>query len=566
LIVDVQTTVANVQDVDMTAVIQENLGRVTPGPTYQDLLKSPEDEHFFDYYANSLVMLVRTDGTTTAVGKPDVIVEASPSPNGQFALIAERHHPYTYLLPFEFFPQRVTVVNLTNGEAHQLSDKPLQDSIPNIHDAVEIGPRDYQWRSDAPATLFWVEALDGGDPRKEAPMRDALYLLDVVASGAQSSAAKKWVDLPLRFRSVTWSSDSLAVFEERRWKDRKRIILALAPGGPNAKGAEAAKAVTLFEGSFEDRYHDPGVPFTKMNATGKHVLETTGDARQIFFHGEGASPEGDQPFVSIVGVADGATKRVWQSAAPFFEVPSAVLDTSAPTVLVRRESPEQSPNFFIKDLATGKLVQATAFPNPYGNAPLPKKHMLKYKRADGVELSANLYLPPGYKPSDGPLPTLLEAYPVEYKTKSAAGQITGSPHEFPFLSWGSPVPFAAVGYAVLENATIPIVGEGKEEPNDSYVEQLVASAKAAIDEGARLGAVDPKRVAVMGHSYGAFMTVNLLAHSDLFRAGIARSGAAALRDVAADRRHAGGGRNGAGHPGLHPAKRQRTGDAAGHRV
>ena len=500
-------------------VIQENLGRVTPGPTYQDLLKSPEDEHFFDFYATSQVMLVRTDGATTALGKPGVIVEASPSPNGQFAFLTERHHPYTYLLPFEFFPQRVTVANLTNGETRQFSDKPLQDSIPNIHDAVETGPRDYQWRSDAPATLFWVEALDGGDPRKEAPMRDALYLLDVAASGAQTSAAKKWADLPLRFRSVTWSTDNLAVLEQRRWKDRKRIISTLAPGNANAKAA------TLFEGSFEDRYHDPGEPFTKRNAAGKYVLETTVDARQIFFHGEGASPEGDQPFVSVVGVTDGATKRVWQSAAPFFEVPSAVLDTSAPTVLVRRESPEQSPNFFIKDLATGKLVQATAFPNPYGNAPLPKKQMLKYKRADGVELSANLYLPPGYKPSDGPLPTLLEAYPLEYKTKSAAGQITGSPYEFPFLYWGSPVPFAAVGYAVLENATIPIVGEGKEEPNDTYVEQLVASAKAAIDEGARLGAVDPKRVAVMGHSYGAFMTVNLLAHSDLFRAGIARSGA-----------------------------------------
>jgi dipeptidyl aminopeptidase/acylaminoacyl peptidase len=167
----------------------------------------------------------------------------------------------------------------------------------------------------------------------------------------------------------------------------------------------------------------------------------------------------------------------------------------------------------------------TFFPSPYGDAPLPKKQVLKYKRADGVDLSANLYLPPGYKPGDGPLPTLLEAYPTEYKTKSAAGQIQGSPNEFPILYWGSPVPFVTQGYAVLESATIPIIGEGKAEPNDTYVDQLVASAKAAIDEGARLGVVDRNRVAVMGHSYGAFMTANLLAHSELFKAGIARSGA-----------------------------------------
>jgi dipeptidyl aminopeptidase/acylaminoacyl peptidase len=202
-----------------------------------------------------------------------------------------------------------------------------------------------------------------------------------------------------------------------------------------------------------------------------------------------------------------------------------VLSADPATLLVRRESPKQNPNFFLWKSSGAALEQVTNFPNPYGSSPLPQKQVLKYKRADGLDLSANLYLPPGYKSSDGPLPTLVEAYPTEYKTKSAAGQITGSPFQFVFLYWGSPVPFVSQGYAVLENAAIPIVGEGKAEPNDTYVEQLVAAAKAAIDEGARLGVVDRNRVAVMGHSYGAFMTVNLLAHSSLFKAGIARSGA-----------------------------------------
>ena len=501
-------------------VIQENLGRVTPGPTYEDLLKSHEDDRIFDYYATSQVELIRLDGTATPVGAPGVIVNASPSPDAQYALIDERHQPYSYLLPFEFFPERVSVINLKTGAARELVDKPLEDTIPNIHDAVPPGPRDYRWRSDSAATLFWVEAADGGDPRKEAPIRDSLFLFDAPFAASSHGAPRKLADLPLRFQSVSWASDRLAVIEERRWKDRKRIILAVAPGS-----LAPVPTATLFEGSFEDRYHDPGIPFESMNSAGKGVLETTPDSRSVFFHAQGASPEGDQPFVSVVAVADGATKRLWQSAPPYFEIPSAVLNAATPTILVRRESAEQSPNYYIKNLAQNTLAQATSFPNPYGNAPLPKKRVLKYKRADGVDLSANLYLPPGYNPSDGPLPTLLEAYPVEYKTRAAAGQITGSPYEFPFLYWGSPVPFAAAGYAVLENATIPIVGEGQAEPNDTYVDQLVSSAKAAIDEGARLGFVDSKRAAVMGHSYGAFMTVNLLAHSDLFKAGIARSGA-----------------------------------------
>jgi dipeptidyl aminopeptidase/acylaminoacyl peptidase len=495
-------------------VIQENLGRVTPVATYQDLLKNPEDEAIFDYYAASQVVLVGLDGRITPVGKPGVMESASASPDGRYALLDERHHPYSYLLPFAMFPERISAIELKSGNTKQLADKPLEDTIPNIHDAVTAGPRNFEWRSDVGSSVFWVEAADGGDPRVEAPLRDRLFMWDAPFVGSPQQLA----EIPLRFGSVEWGTGRLAIVEEERWKDRKRIMLAVSPAAPG-------REVKLYEGSFEDHYHDPGQPFQVVNEAGKYVVRTTPDGNGVYLHAKGASPEGDQPFVSLMSVANGETKRLWQSAAPFFEVPVAVLDVAAPTILIRRESPEISPNFYVKNVANGSLEQVTRFPNPYGNAALPKKQVLKYKRADGVDLSANLYPPPGYKAGDGPLPTLMEAYPTEYKTKAAAGQISGSPYEFPFMYWGSPVPFATQGYAVLENATIPIVGEGQAEPNDTYVEQLVASAKAAIDEGVRLGVVDRDRVAVMGHSYGAFMTVNLLAHSDLFKAGIARSGA-----------------------------------------
>jgi dipeptidyl aminopeptidase/acylaminoacyl peptidase len=495
-------------------VIQENLGQVTPGPTYEDLLKNPEDETIFDYFATSQVVVVALDGSIKTVGKSGVIESASASPDGRYALLDERHHPYSYMLPFERFAERISVVDLRSGNIKQLADKPLEDTVPNVHDAVPTGPREFEWRSDAPSTVFWVEAADGGNPKVEAPVRDRLFTLDAPFD----RAPRKLAEIPLRFGNVAWGSGRFAIVEEERWKDRKRIMLAVSPAAPGSE-------VKLFEGSFEDRYHDPGRPFEVMNPSGKPVVRTTPDGSGVFLHAQGASTEGDQPFVSLMSLTNGETKRLWQSAAPFLESPLAVLDAGAPTILIRRESPELSPNYYLKNLATNTLEQVTRFSNPYGNAVLPKKQVLKYKRADGVDLSANLYLPPGYKTGDGPLPALMEAYPTEYKTKAAAGQMHGSPYEFPILSWGSPVPFTTQGYAVLENATIPIVGEGQSEPNDTYVEQLVASAKAAIDEVARLGVVDRNRVAVMGHSYGAFMTANLLAHSDLFKAGIARSGA-----------------------------------------
>jgi dipeptidyl aminopeptidase/acylaminoacyl peptidase len=285
----------------------------------------------------------------------------------------------------------------------------------------------------------------------------------------------------------------------------------------------------LFDGSSQDTYHNPGAPYTRRNAQGKQVLALGQNGQAIYLFGQGASPEGDRPFLSELNLKTEKITELWRSEAPYYEVPVALLDAKkgALELLTRREAIDQVPNYYLQPLAKkGKPVALTHFANPYAAfGGSFRKQVLHYKRADGVDLTANLYLPPNYKKSDGPLPTLMEAYPVEFKDKANAGQVSGSPYTFTRLSWATPVYWVTQGYAVLQGATVPIVGEGTAEPNDTYTEQLVSSAKAAIDEGARLGIVDPARVAVMGHSYGAFMTANLLAHSNLFKAGIARSGA-----------------------------------------
>jgi dipeptidyl aminopeptidase/acylaminoacyl peptidase len=494
--------------------VQQNLGRVTPARTYEDLLKNPQDERFFEYYATAQVRVVSLAGPSKTVGKSGVIDAAEPSPDGRYALISETHPPYSYELPFENFPKKTEVVDLRTGTEKQLSDVPLADNIPIANDAVATGPRDYEWRADVPATLSWAEAGDGGDPKKAAAVRDRIYLLDAPFTASPRLLA----ELPMRCTGVEWGNAHLALVNEREWNHRRRAIAEVDPS------ANAPSVTKLYEGSSENRYKDPGRAMLVESASGHRVLELTADGSGIYFSSPGASPEGDRPFIAVMNASTGKQEQIWRSAAPYYELPEAIIDPSKSLLLVRRESQEQPPNYFLRD-AAGQLTQVTDFPNPYGDTPLPKKQILRYKRADGLELTANLYLPPGYQPSDGPLPTLLEAYPVEYKSRSAAGQITGSPYQFPRFSWAGPVFFVTQGYAVLENAAIPIVGEGDAQPNDTYVDQLVAGAKAAIDEGVRLGVVDRNRVAVMGHSYGAFMTANLLAHSDLFKAGIARSGA-----------------------------------------
>jgi dipeptidyl aminopeptidase/acylaminoacyl peptidase len=505
-------------------VIQENDGKATPAPTYEDLLKSPTDERFFEYYSTSQIVEMKlAGGAARKLGKPGLFASLEPSPDGKYIFVEELHRPFSYTQPFERFPQRHEVYSVATGEAKVLDDAPLIDNLPIDRDAVEPGPREYGWRTDAPATIYWVQAADGGDPKREAAVRDRVYTLDAPFAGEGKPVA----DLALRFRGVEWGSEHLAIVTEARWKDRKMILAALDPA--------AAKLTQLYAGSMQDRYHDPGRPMLERNAQGQLVLQTTSDKTGIYFSGQGASPKGDAPFVAIMpvnGGEDPKETRIWQSLAPFFEEPAAVIASGGGVqILARRESVEKSPNYFLTTVAEGQSAASTAwtavtsFPNPYAGLPMPSHQLLHYKRADGVDLTADLYLPAGYDKAKGPLPTLMEAYPAEFKSRAAASQVTGSPYEFVRIGAGSPVFFTATGYAVLANAAIPIIGEGTAEPNDTYVEQLVAGAKAGIDAGAETGTVDRGRVAVMGHSYGAFMTANLLAHSDFFRAGIARSGA-----------------------------------------
>ncbi|MGD1105661.1 MAG: prolyl oligopeptidase family serine peptidase [Terracidiphilus sp.] len=509
-------------------VVQENEGRATPAPTYEDLLKTPTDERTFEFYATSQIAEVMiSGGAARKLGKPGVFASLESSPDGKYVFAKELHRPFSYTQPYERFPQRREVFNVATGDAKVLDDAPLIDNLPIDRDAVEPGPREFGWRDDQPATIYWVQAADGGDPKRDAAVRDRVYTQEAPFT----EEAKPIADMALRFRGIAWGNDHLALITEGHWKDRKMMLVALDP--------TTGKLTQLYQGSMQDLYNDPGRPMLERNAQGRPVLHITPDHQGIYFSGQGASPKGDAPFVAIMPLNTGENpteKRIWQSHAPFFEVASAVIESGAATeILARRESIEQSPNYFLTAPLADPLTSAasapskwtpiTGFPNPYADLQMPSHQLLHYKRADGVDLSADLYLPAGYDKSKGPLPTLMEAYPAEFKSRAAASQVTGSPFDFVRFGAGSPVFFTMTGYAVLANAAIPIIGEGSAEPNDTYTEQLVEGAQAAIDAGAATGAVDPKRVGVMGHSYGAFMTANLLAHSNLFRAGIARSGA-----------------------------------------
>jgi dipeptidyl aminopeptidase/acylaminoacyl peptidase len=328
--------------------------------------------------------------------------------------------------------------------------------------------------------------------------------------------------LTMRYAGIAWGRDDVALINERWHKTRDYKQWMIAPGHLSTPPE------LIYAGSYEDRYSSPGSPVMRADANGFPRL-LIGPGTTVLLDGAGATPEGDRPFIDRLSLTTKQKERLFQSAAPYFENVAAVLNDDGTLLLTTRESPTERPNYYLRDLTRPEGSQLTAltnYPHPTPQLKDVVKEQIRYPRKDGVELTATLMLPPHYDAArDGPLPMLMWAYPQEFKSADAASQTTGSPYRFNAVSYWGPAVFLAMGYAVLDNPSFPIVGSGDDEPNDTYLPQLVASAEAAVEEVVRRGVADRHRIAIGGHSYGAFMTGNLLAHTRLFRAGIARSGA-----------------------------------------
>lgn len=497
--------------------VLESLGKRNTVRTYQDLLKSPHDEALFDYYATSELADISLDGKITSLAS-GVIRAFQPSPNGEFVMVQTIRRPYSYSVPFSRFPLKTEIRDARDPDAGKvmkvLSDLALAvaENEELDPDAVRKGPRQYVWRSDAPATMTWVQLIEG----RRNGLGDQLFALEAPFEGEPQTLAK----VDLRYQTVFWGRDDVALVVEASRKSRRMVTWKIFPAEP------ARAPVKLFDRSSEDRYGDPGTPATEADLRGGRVLNFSPDGNAIYLNGGGASPEGDRPFIDRYDLETRETKRLYRSEAPYFDTPIALFDTG-PTLklLLQRESITDAPNVHLRDLTTGATQAVTRFATPKNPIALVTKEVIRYKRKDGVELSGTLYLPVGYKKDAGPVPLLMWAYPREFLSGEAAGQVSGSPHRYVRPSFSGPLPFLTMGYAVLDNPAMPIVGDNGKEPNDTYLPQLIANAEAAIDEVVRRGVADRNKIAVGGHSYGAFMVANLLAHTKLFAAGIAESGA-----------------------------------------
>jgi dipeptidyl aminopeptidase/acylaminoacyl peptidase len=508
-------------------ITSETQGRSTPVRTLTDLLQDDHDMLLFEHHLRCQLAIVDLAGARTDVGVPAVWTSVAPSPDGKWLLTGRTERPYSTLVGWDAFPERIEVRGLDGDLVREVAKLPLRDDIPI--QGVARGRRDVEWqdsgRPGEPALLVWAEAQDEGDPKKKVPHRDRLMTWAAPFEPEGAGAPKELLRLEHRFTGLRWLERAQSETQARalvseydrdaRWS---RTWLATLEGA-----ALAGAPKKVWDRSVKDVYGHPGTPLDATTASGRRVARVRGGA--LLLAGRGASPQGDLPFLDRLDLATLETKRLWRCEPGRHEEVVEALDDEGTRLLTRRETPDEPPNYRLQTLgATPTSTAVTAFPDPTPELRGVKKELLTYERQDGVKLSGTLYTPAGWTPEQGKLPLLLWAYPQEFNDAGTAGQVSGSPWRFTRFAGPSHLFLVTQGWAVLDDATMPVVGS-PETVNDAFVPQIVASAKAAIDHLATKGVADPARVAVAGHSYGAFMTANLLAHCDLFKAGVARSGA-----------------------------------------
>jgi dipeptidyl aminopeptidase/acylaminoacyl peptidase len=497
--------------------VQENYGKAAPAATYEDLLKTAYDDSLFEYYFTSQLVTINTaTGAKAPFGKPAIFSNVTPSPSGEYVLVTTIKRPYSHLIPMNGFPQNLEVWARRGGATKTLSDIPTREGTTLT--GVEPGPRGHQWRADQPATIVWIEALDGGDLKNQVPFRDKVMALDAPFTGQPREFTRtEW-----RFGGMSFTDKGLALVSENDRASRRTRTWLLEPGAQPRK---------VWDRKQDAAYDNPGTPVARGGSGGGRgggrgggggapILQN-GDF--IYLSGEGASPEGDRPFVDRLNVKTLATERIFRSGTDALETFVAPLSDDMNRFLVRYETPKDPPNYYARNRDTTTKRQVTAFKDPQPQIRGITSQYVTYKRKDGVTLSGTLYLPPGYQKGTK-VPLIMWAYPREFGDADSASQVTGSPNRFTTVSGYSHMFLLLSGYAIFDNPTMPIIGPG-ETANDHYVEQLVASAEAAIDQVVSMGVTDRDHIGVGGHSYGGFMTANLLANSRLFRAGFAESGA-----------------------------------------
>ena len=281
--------------------ISVNDGKKAQNRTYQDLLKNKNDEHNFEQLAHSEIYKVSLDGSKEKWLESAMYNRISFSPDGNYVMVSTVEKPFSYLVPYRRFPSTTTIYTKDAQKVETILEVPLIEDLPKGFMATRKGRRNFNWRSDKAATLYFAEALDGGDPENNVDYRDEVFQLDAPFNGTPKSILKTIN----RFSGIQWATDNTAVAYDYWWNTRNTKTYVFNPSDASQNPE------VISDRNYQDRYSDPGDFVMKRTELGTYILELEGDV--AFLTGAGYSEKGQFPFVDKMNLKTKEKERLYQS-------------------------------------------------------------------------------------------------------------------------------------------------------------------------------------------------------------------------------------------------------------
>ena len=487
-------------------IIRETTGRESRIITRPNLIQDSHEEALFEYYATTQLGVLNTiTGELRRIGSPGVITSTLVSPNSRFVLVHEHIKPFSKTVAYWHFPSRWYVYDLVENREIELVRHP--QAVPQFG-RVQTGKRWFSWHPLMDASLIYVEALDGGESNAPATYRDDIRLLNHPFRGN----GRRLFRTAQRLQEISFIDRDTYILSEFEWRTNTTITTLV--NSRNRRHQISRRHIRAI-------YDSPGSPVTYTTNRGQTLVLRQGN--YIFFIGDGVSRDSRVPFVDKLNVNTFVRQRIVEFDEEDFVQILDFYNNNPERLLILRQNRTTPNNMFLVNLADNTEIALTQIVDNVPELTNLPTRVIRYMREDGVQLSGLLYLPANFDGSER-IPLLMSAYPREFIDAATASQIVNQDNRFVRPFGSSNLYMCLDNVAVLVNAAFPIIGD-TETANNTFIEQSIMNARAAIDYLYEEGIIDRDKVVISGHSYGAFMVLNMLAHSDLFAGGIAQNGA-----------------------------------------
>jgi dipeptidyl aminopeptidase/acylaminoacyl peptidase len=241
------------------------------------------------------------------------------------------------------------------------------------------------------------------------------------------------------------------------------------------------------------------------------LIGWTGDSARLLF----GEPKGTTGVVYAMGV-DGPAQPLYRPERGTMQ--PAHLNAAGTAIGIVGESWDEAPEAYVLKLGEHTPQRVSAANVDLPKPPLGKTETVKWKARDGLDIEGLLTYPASYESGKKyPMILVIHGGPTGVFQDNFLGRYG----LYPFAS------FAAKGYAVLRVNPRGSGGYGRAfrfaNMND-WGGKDYEDLMAGVDHVIGMGVADPDHLAVMGWSYGGFMTSWVITHTHRFKAAAVGAG------------------------------------------